>query len=215
MKRSHIENIRKAVKKAGDYKPTAEQIKAATLKVCPDGENVNENKQEIVDEVINLIQYSSAIAVTESEASNKLIEPISQPQISDVYGIESSELDETALTVAQKRDLVATEASQLKITLSESEIVEVSENLKNQVSSRSEFLAEIRGAIRSFIDAKADFQKQEINNFVAETIDYASTKFNHNDQRLKEGLQEINNFFSSDSARFKDLSKTISTAFKI
>jgi predicted HicB family RNase H-like nuclease len=215
MKRSHIENIRKAVKNVGDYKPTAEQIRAGILKVCPDEENVNENKQEIVEEVIKLIESSCAIAVAESEASDNLIDSISQPQISDMYGIESSELDETALTVNQKRDLVAAEASQLKITLSESEIVEVSESINNQINSRSEFIAEIRSAIHSFIDAKADSQKQEINDFVEETIDYAASKFRDNDQRLREGLQEINNFFRSDSARFKELSKTIATAFKI
>jgi hypothetical protein len=237
MKRSHIENIRKAVKNVGDYKPTAEQIRAGILKVCPDEENVNENKQEIVEEVIKLIESSCAIAVAESEASDNLIDSISQPQLSDMYGIESSELDETVLTVnhanchpcgeasyngenprtalAQKCDLVAAEASQLKITLSESEIVEVSESLKNQISSRSEFIAEIRSAIHIFIDAKADSQQQEINDFVEETIDYAASKLKDNDQRLREGLQEINNFFRSDSARFKELSSSVTAAFKI
>ena len=67
MKRSHIENIRKAVKQAG-YKPTAEQIRAAILKVCPDGE-VNQNKQQIVEEVIGLIESSSQI-----QTSKELVE---------------------------------------------------------------------------------------------------------------------------------------------
>ncbi len=74
--------------------------------------------------------------------------------------------EEITLTVAQKQDLVAAQASQLQITLSETEIVEVSQTLKNQIESRSDFIAEIRSAIRSFIDTKANSQKQEINNFV-------------------------------------------------
>ncbi|NJO65141.1 MAG: hypothetical protein HC836_45645 [Richelia sp. RM2_1_2] len=92
--------------------------------------------------------------------------------------------------------------------------MEVSQNVNNQIESRSSLIAEISSAIRSFIDAKADSQKQEINNFVEDTIDYAASKFNDNDRRLKEGLEEINNFFCSDSARIKELSKSIATAFK-
>ncbi len=204
MKRSHIENIRKAVKNAG-YKPTAEQIRTAILKVCPDGE-VNQNKQEIVEEVISLIESSS-------QTSKELVE------VDDVrHELESSSdsdvPEETSLTVAQQRELVASVASQLQVTLSPSEIVEVSQSLNNQIESRSEFITEISSAIRSFIDAKTDSQKQEINDFVEDTIDYAASKLNDNDRRLKEGLQEINNFFRSDSARIKELSKSIAAAFK-
>jgi hypothetical protein len=50
---------------------------------------------------------------------------------------------------------------------------------------------------------------------VEETIDYAASKLKDNDQRLREGLQEINNFFRSDSARFKELSSSVTAAFKI
>ncbi|MGF1674255.1 MAG: hypothetical protein ACFCUV_11310 [Rivularia sp. (in: cyanobacteria)] len=207
MKRSHIENIRKAVKKVGDYKPTAEQIRAAILKVCPDGE-VNQNKQEIVEEVISLIESSAQIQI-----SKELVE------VDDIKhelesSIDSDIPEETSLTVAQQRELVASVASQLEVTLSPSEIVEVSQSLNNQIESRSEFITEISSAIRSFIDAKADSQKQEINDFVEDTIDYAASKLNDNDRRLKEGLQEINNFFRSDSARIKELSKSIAAAFK-
>ncbi|MEA5595666.1 hypothetical protein [Rivularia sp. UHCC 0363] len=206
MKRSHVENIRKAVKKVGDYKPTAEQIRTAILKVCPDGE-VNQNKQSIVEEVISLIESSSQI-----QTSKELVE------VDDRHELESSNNsdipEETTLTVAQQRKLVASVASQLEVTLSESEIVQVSQSLNNQIETRSEFIAEISSAIRSFIDTKANSQKQEINNFVEDTIDYAASKFNDNDRRLKEGLQEINNFFRSDSARIKQLSKSIAIAFK-
>ncbi len=206
IKRSHIENIRKDVKKVGDYKPTAEQIRTAILTVCPDGEKVNENKQDIVAEVINLIQSSSQIESIHSASTTTATEGTE---------IDSSESEETTLTVAQKHDLVAAQASQLQVALSSNEIVEVSEILNNQISSRSEFIAEIRSAIRSFIDAKANTQKQEISHFVEETIDYAASKFKDNDQQLREGLQEINNFFRSDSTRVKELSKSIATAFKV
>ena len=208
MKRSHIENIRKAVKKIGSYKPTAEQIRTAILKVCPNGEKISENKQKIVAEVINLIQSSSQTQIDEELAN---VNDISQESESsnDAYVGE-----ETTLTVAQKRELIASQASQLQVTLSPSEIVEVSQSLNNEIESRSSLIAEIKDAIRNFIDTKANYQKQEINNFVSETIDYAATKFGDNDQQLKEGLQEINNFFRSDSAKIKELSKSITTAFR-
>ncbi|WP_414623868.1 hypothetical protein [Calothrix sp. CCY 0018] len=209
MKRSHIENIRKAVKQAG-YKPTAEQIRAAILTVCPDGE-VNQNKQSIVEEVISLIELSNTSEVVHDASRNLAVEDEAQSSDSE-HGEAIPE--ETTLTVAGQRELVASVASQLEVTLTESEIVEVSQTLNNQIETRSDFIAEIKSAIRSFIDTKTNSQKQEINDFVSETIDYAATKFNDNDQRLKEGLQEINNFFRSDSARFKELSKSIAIAFK-
>ncbi|MEB3220146.1 MAG: hypothetical protein VKN72_28475 [Nostocales cyanobacterium 94392] len=210
MKRSHIENIRKAVKKVGDYKPTAEQIRAAILKVCPDGE-VNQNKQEIVEEVINLIQLSKTSEVIHNASTYSSVKEDEETS-SDSF--DESIPEEKALTVTQQRKLVSTVASQLQVTLSPSEIVEVSQSLNNQIESRSSLIAEIKSAICSFIDAKADSQKQEINNFVEDTIDYAASKLNDNDRRLKEGLQEINNFFRSDSARIKELSKSIAAAFK-
>ncbi|MEM7592400.1 MAG: hypothetical protein AAF383_12905 [Cyanobacteria bacterium P01_A01_bin.83] len=214
MKRSYIENIRKAVKNTGDYKPTAKQIRTAILKVCPDEENVNQNKLQIVAEVINLIESSAQIEAIHGESTTISHEDKEEILSSDSLGDEAI-TEETTLTVAQKHDLVAAQASQLQVTLSESEIVEVSQSLNSQIESRSDFIAEIRGAIRSFIDTKANAQKQEINNFVSETIDYATSKFSDNDQQLREGLQEINNFFRSEEARVKELSKSIAAAFKV
>ncbi|MBW4611509.1 MAG: hypothetical protein KME22_31085 [Hassallia sp. WJT32-NPBG1] len=52
--RSDIENIRKAVKQSGDYKPTAQQIREAILKVCPNGKNIRKHKREIVQSVIKM-----------------------------------------------------------------------------------------------------------------------------------------------------------------
>ncbi|NJO65142.1 MAG: hypothetical protein HC836_45650 [Richelia sp. RM2_1_2] len=76
MKRSHVENIRKAVKKVG-YKPTAEQIRAAILKVSPDGE-VNQNKQSIVEEVISALELSNTSGVIHNEPAFSSVEDEAQ-----------------------------------------------------------------------------------------------------------------------------------------
>ena len=55
--KKYIENIRVSVKKAG-YTPTSDQIRQAINIICPDGVEILENKEAIINETIRLIKQS-------------------------------------------------------------------------------------------------------------------------------------------------------------
>ncbi|MGI2904350.1 hypothetical protein [Tolypothrix sp. VBCCA 56010] len=102
--RSDIENIRKAVKQSGDYKPTAQQIREAILKVCRNGKNIRKHKREIVQSVIKMqntknemgfINLEQPIETNAETQINTAHDPKNQIQL--VSDSSQTELDNTRL----------------------------------------------------------------------------------------------------------------------
>ena len=102
--RNYIENIRKSVKQEGDYKPTAEQIREAILKVCPDCKYILQHKMEIVQEVIKMQGTSNEIVPLNAEETivttpGTQIQTMTDKQNQIQPASEESQADSDGITV--------------------------------------------------------------------------------------------------------------------
>ncbi|MBW4504954.1 MAG: hypothetical protein KME64_00310 [Scytonematopsis contorta HA4267-MV1] len=91
--KNYIENIRKSVKQEG-YNPTSDQIRKAINSVCPDGENILENKADIVSYVIKMLKNNSELITNNSEITSLPTEDreINTPVVADIDNPTSSEI---------------------------------------------------------------------------------------------------------------------------
>jgi hypothetical protein len=202
--KKYIENIRASVKKRG-LVPTSDAIRNAISTICPSGQNILENKSAIVDEVIKLMSHKALTTSSEIVVENSPL-PTPQPAEEQETGIVVSEGD--------KHEVITAAASVYGIELSEVEVLELASNVGDKFTDYMEFVQETKQAIKSYADHRYDSLERQISD----TSEDLKTHFEHRerqlDQKLATGLGEINTFFRTQSARRKELSKVIASAFK-
>lgn len=103
--KKYIENIRISVKKAG-YVPTSNLIMQAINIICPDGYNILDNKEAIINETIRLIkqlQKSNIIGATPSDNNiqdSPIIDNLTPPTID----MNETELSEVLVSESEKQE---------------------------------------------------------------------------------------------------------------
>ncbi|BAZ18959.1 hypothetical protein NIES4071_108440 (plasmid) [Calothrix sp. NIES-4071] len=236
--KKYVENIRASVKKQG-YVPTSDIIREAINTVCPDGENILENKSAIVDEVVRLLTLTPQIElVPETElkdtpptqepvkiqevepTSVHVIEPESQNIIIDstdsadttILQTESEQETESGIVVSsgEKHDLITSQASCLGIELSEVEVVDLATSIKDSFLDYESFVDDVVTAVVTYHDHRTDKLEQKIKD-AREHIEYRRKQLN---QTLVGEFGEMNNFFRQGAAKRRELSKVIASAFK-
>ncbi len=182
MTRSDIENIRKAVKQEGDYKPTAEEIREAILKICPDESNIIQHKMEIVQEVIKMQSAKNEtvsinteedigdtpeteIQATSSDDQFSEIQPTEEPQAPAEKVDHLALLDEsqktTTITTTPHGEIVQKAFSQLGFTATEKEIFEIIKAFESTQKVGDEFFDQVLPLVKEWIRKKTEKQVQK------------------------------------------------------
>jgi hypothetical protein len=186
--RSDIENIRKAVKQEGDYKPTAEEIREAILKICPDESNIIQHKMEIVQEVIKMQSAKNEtvsinteegigdtpeteIQTTSNYDQLEEIQPTEEPQVEELTNNSTSAtekadhlalLDEsqktTTITTTPHGEIVQKAFSQLGFKATEKEIFEIIKAFESTQKVGDEFFDQVLPLVKEWIRKKTEKQ---------------------------------------------------------
>lgn len=229
--KSYIENIRKSLKKLG-HAPTSDIIRNAINLICPDGKNILENKSAIVDEAIKLIKLSYELTLAASANDNNFLNSVPNDtpndtnqmnkKLEDLIEIipenealptpDSDEINSSEIVVnaGEKHELIASQASALGIELSEVEVVELATGLKDSFLDHECFIEGVVEAIVTYHDHRTSGLEQKIKD-AREHIEFRRKQLN---QTLVGEFGEMNNFFRSQSAKQRELSKIIAAAFK-
>lgn len=224
--KNHIENIRKSLKKLG-YSPTSDLIRSAINIVCPDGENILENKSEIMDETIKLINSRELIPPTPEKTENNLFNSPNDYNPSDSNQLEEDEINKNKLPVfipepdeinsseivvspKDKHELILDQATSLGIELSEVEVIDLSSEIKDNFLDYESFIEEIVGVIVAYNDNRTNRLEQKIKS----AIEHIESRRKQLNQTLVGEFGEMNNFFRQGGDKRKKLSKIIAATFK-
>lgn len=143
----------------------------------------------------------------EDETSNEEPETLTQ--------FNNEEVEETAIALQEKSELVASTANDMGITLSIEEVTAIAENF-DYASVNSDYeIAEIESAITAFVQHKAQVTKQKITNMVQGVRETVTRLDNENSQLLNDGLREINNDIYIGTQKFKSQVRTALKAFAL
>jgi hypothetical protein len=210
--KNHIENIRKSVKSRG-YTPTSDVIRGAIGSVCPNGENILENKSVIVDEVVRLLTDESVIStdllidkqlVAESVNNDSQL-PTPQTKVTEI--IVSSE---------QKHELVTAQSSVLDVELSDAETIELCSSIPDIFDDYETFISSVTDAIKIFIDEKFDRQeKQSVNNSINDLRQHIATRQTRLDSKFAAGLNEVKGDLEQIRSNLKSRKAAILSRLKI
>jgi hypothetical protein len=205
--------------------PTDEEVNAVTeyfvnqLAPTPQPENQTEEKTIVLIDTALEHQPEEATAPIDSEVQEQEdIAPlgtIPQLKTDEPQSIFQPEPEETAITLQEKSELVASTANDMGITLSIEEVTAIAENF-DYASVNSDYeIAEIESAITAFIQHKAQVTKQKITNMVQGVRETVTRLDNENSQLLNDGLREINNNIKRGSQKFKSQVRTAIKAFAL
>ncbi|MBW4572423.1 MAG: hypothetical protein KME31_31890 [Tolypothrix carrinoi HA7290-LM1] len=154
--------------------------------------------------------------------SDSLLQPIPQPLrcenlvnepgINEILQPDSYEEESSEIVISseQKQDLVASQASALGIELSEVEVVDLATGIKDSFLDHECFIESVVEAIVTYHDHRSNKLEQKIKD-AREHIEFRRKQLN---QTLVGEFGEMNNFFRSQSAKQRELSKIIAAAFK-
>ncbi|UKP01406.1 hypothetical protein [Nostoc sp. UHCC 0870] len=147
------------------------------------------------------------LPIIEDDTSNEELETLTQ--------FNNEEVEETAIALQEKSELVASTANDMGITLSIEEVTAIAENF-DYASVNSDYeIAEIESAITAFVQHKAQVTKQKISNMVQGVRETVTRLDHENSQLLNDGLREINNDIKRGTGRFKSQVSTALKAFAL
>lgn len=214
--KKYVENIRIYVKNQG-YIPNSDIIKEAINTVCPDGENILENKPAIVDEVIRLLTLPPQIELA-SKTEIKDTAPTQEPSIvqevepSIVQHIEPSigqviepssqtisnnsipEVDTTILQVEpeqeQESGIVVSEGEKHDLITTQSSVLDVQLSEAETVELCSK-IPDVFDDYKSFVDSVTS----AIKTFVDDKFDHQETK------TVDDSISELRQHIANRQAR--------------
>jgi hypothetical protein len=203
--KNHIENIRKYVKKQG-YIPNSEQIRLAINKVCPSGENILENKAEIIAEVVNYCQTNS-IDTNHNSVGSAAMEP---ENISNQINKNIS--NSIIISPEEKCAAIASQSTSLNVQLSENETLEIYSKIPDYFADYESFTDSVITSLKDFIDNK--FNHQESNNTIEELRRHIASRQAKLDQKLASGISSIGEDFEHYRLNIKSSQARILALFK-
>lgn len=166
---------------------------------------------EIVSAIVpttpqTLVQHQEDETLTQEEIENDGMQAIAP--------LEYDQAGELA-TVEDKSELVASTAQSMGIELQLSEIQNIASNMDYSGDSLSESIADIRAAITTFVEYKAQINQQKINHMITEVRATVTQRNNETSQRLNSGLSQIANDIKEADTDFKSQVKSALQCFAI
>ncbi|BAZ19046.1 hypothetical protein NIES4071_109310 (plasmid) [Calothrix sp. NIES-4071] len=227
--KKYIENIRASVKKQG-YTPTSDIIREAINTVCPDGENILENKSTIVKEVIQKLTPSQEIEqvadvesaqITYSQSDTGFEEEIktntseySIPEsiitdFPDVPQPEQKEGGEIIVSEEEKHDLITSQASVLGFTLSEEDATCIASTVDEIFESYTHLIDTISTAIKSYFDHRFD----SVESSLESNSENLREHFASRKEKLNQKIAGFKNDVKADLGGIRNDIKSVQFAF--
>ena len=219
--KKHIENIRKSLKKKG-YTPTSDRIRQAIDIVCPDGVDILQKKSTIVDETIRLINLYQESTITESsdtiQADNDSLNIDNSPLPTPHIDTNTSEVNTTEIVVSveEKHNLIAVQSTALDIDLSDTETIQLCDQIPDVFDDYASFVNTVTGAIKTFIDDKFDKQEsQSVGDSISDLRQHIAARQARLDKKFASGLNEVKGDLEQIRSQFKSRQSAIVERFKI
>ena len=128
--------------------------------------------------------------------------------------LEYDQVGELA-TIEEKSELVASTAVSMGIELHLSEVQNIASNLDYSGDSLDEGIADIRAAITTFVEYKAQVNQQKINHMIGEVRATVNQRNKETSQRLNNGLSQIAKDINEANTDFKSQVKSALQCFAI
>ncbi|MEM8781149.1 MAG: hypothetical protein AAGF26_20305 [Cyanobacteria bacterium P01_G01_bin.49] len=174
--------------------------------------------EDEVDNLTNLLvekfkvdcASDSQLPIPQPEISENLV---NEPGISEILQAPESEEETSEIVISseQKQELIATQASELGIELSEVEVVEVATSVRDSFLDHDCFIEEVITAVVAYNDHRSDNLEQKIKD----ARKHIENRRNQLNKTLVGEFGEMNNLFRCQSAKRKELSSIIAATFKI
>lgn len=176
-------------------------------------------KDRQTTKIINAIASPISETITHYQEDETLVEEEELEIFTPVKeSIESSEYEQDevrAIALADKSDLVTATAQSMGIELQLSEIQNIASNVDCSGDSLGESIADIKSAITTFVEYKAQINQQKINHMIGEVRATVNQRSQETSQRLNNGLSQIAKDIKEADTDFKSQVKSALKYFAI
>ena len=147
-------------------------------------------------------------------AKEELEEDDDEGEVTAINPLEIDQAGELA-AVEDRAELVASTAQSMGIQLQLSEIQNIAYNVDYSGDSLGESIADIRAAITTFVEYKAQINQQKINHMIGEVRATVNQRNQETSQRLNNGLSQIARDIKQANTDFKSQVKSALECFAI
>ncbi len=237
--KNKVDSIRRTLKN-NSLEVSATVIESKILELYPNHQTDwnSDVRAEVIKSVTNdykLSQTISAIApIVDTPPAQRLTqiqrseifaeEELEEEELTEIYEedeevnaiapLEHNQAGELA-TVEDKSELVASTAQSMGIELQLSEIQNIASNIDYSGDSLDESIADIRAAITTFVEYKAQVNQQKINHMITEVRATVNQRNQETSQHLNNGLGQIAKDIKEADTDFKSQVKSALQYFAI
>lgn len=161
-----------------------------------------------------LFQSITPLEELETDSYEELEEELEDEEVNAITPLEHDQAGELA-TVEEKSELVASTAVSMGIELQLSEIQNIASNVDYSGDSLGESIADIRAAITTFVEYKAEANQQKINHMIDEVRATVNQRNKETSKRLNNGLSQIAKDIKEADTDFKSQVKSALKCFAI
>ena len=161
-----------------------------------------------------LAQIQDSEIFTEQDSEDENITEVEEEEVTAPAPVEYGQAAELA-TVEDKSELVASTAVSMGIDLQLSEIQNIASNIDYSGDSLGESIADIRAAITTFVEYKAQINQQKINHMITEVRATVNQRNQETSQHLNNGLGQIAKDIKEADTDFKSQVKSALKCFAI
>jgi len=177
--------------------------------LSPDSIEYQDGEENISESEV--FQSITPLEEVETESYEELEEELEEDEVLEGEYDQAGEL----ATVEDKSELVASTAQSMGIELQLSEIQNIASNVNYSGDSLGESIADIRAAITTFVEYKAQVNQQKINHMITEVRATVNQRNKETSQRLNNGLSQIAKDIKEADTDFKSQVKSALKCFAI
>ncbi|MEA5596996.1 hypothetical protein [Rivularia sp. UHCC 0363] len=202
-KTDFIKRIQKRLSDKG-IKISRNDLKAEISSLGFDYSALGEKNVDTITQLLLDKHLSKELAVSEPE------EITAAP--SDEY--HASTPNSTAITNQQKEQLISVQAQSMGISLSESEITDISQTVSDSFTDFVNAVETINSSIKNYAQSKFDEVEQKIDASNSNLRDYINNRTTSLQRKSVEGAITAKEVLEQKSSSLKSFSKKLAAAFK-
>ena len=165
-------------------------IKEAILKHTDDSDDfTDEQKDAVVAELLQVYQSENTntdnAELTEISEDKESSEEVNQEMLASLPKVE------TAITPAQKTEMIANQAQLMGLVLAENDIQNIAQQVDFQSSDSSDLIDEIKNSLIAFISYRESQSQAKVSQAFTEIIHHANASNQRVSDSLHTGLQSV------------------------
>jgi hypothetical protein len=196
-----VSRVRATLHRQGYQGITQEQILEAANSLNIDANSPTaDDTKAVANHLIELSSANSELAPQPEQSS----QAINQSMLDSLPRSDSS----TAITEIQKNNLVATQADLMGITLSDSDIQNISQQIDFQNTDSIDLIDEIKSFLVAFIHHRKNQNQAKLSNALAEVVQASNQANKEVSDSLSNGLRNIASQMEEQRNHFKSSVRT-------